>query len=354
VEGFIHDVPAQRVIFGNGSRWQVPGEVERLGAARILLISGARQRPYADTLADALGERIAARVREVAQHVPVAQVETASAMARERAADLMVSVGGGSATGLAKAVALRTGLPILAVATTYAGSELSPIWGVTESGRKATGRDRAVQPAVAVYDPELTVSLPPAVSAASGMNALAHLVEGLYAPDASPVIRLLAEEGIRALAAVLPRVVAAPTDLEARSDALYGAWLGGTVLGTATMGLHHRICHVLGGAYGLPHGGTHAAVLPFVTAFNAQSAPSAMARVARALGVSGSPAAALHELAARLGAPTSLAQVGFDADDIPEAARLVVAKPLVNPRKVDQPAVRRLLREAHTGAGLQR
>ena len=232
--------------------------------------------------------------------------------------------------------------------TTYAGSEMTPIWGVTDGGRKTTGRDRTVLPATVVYDPALTTSLPTDISAASGMNALAHLVEGLYAPDASPVTAVLAEEGIRALADALPRVVVAPGDLDARACALYGAWLAGWVLGTAGMGLHHKICHVLGGAYNLPHAGTHSAVLPFVTAYNAPAAPAAMVRAARALGAQ-DPARALWKLAERIGAPTSLAQVGLDPGRIPEAARLVVETSPVNPRPVDRAAVDELLRAAYAG-----
>ncbi len=203
-------------------------------------------------------------------------------------------------------------------------------------------------PATVVYDPALTTSLPADISAASGMNALAHLVEGLYAPDASPVTAVLAEEGIRVLADALPRVVVAPGDLDARADALYGAWLAGWVVGTAAMGLHHKICHVLGGAYDLPHAGTHSAVLPYVTAYNAPAAPAAMVRAARALGEP-DPARALWELAGRIGAPTSLAQVGIDPGRIPEAARLVVEAPPTNPRPVDEAAVQELLRAAHAG-----
>ncbi|MCU1610104.1 MAG: Maleylacetate reductase [Pseudonocardiales bacterium] len=232
--------------------------------------------------------------------------------------------------------------------TTYAGSEMTPIWGVTDGGRKTTGRDPTVLPATVVYDPALTTSLPADISAASGMNALAHLVEGLYAPDASPVTAVLAEEGIRALADALPRVVVAPGDLDARACALYGAWLAGWVLGTAGMGLHHKICHVLGGAYNLPHAGTHSAVLPFVTAYNAPAAPAAMVRAARALGAQ-DPARALWKLAERIGAPTSLAQVGLDSGRIPEAARLVVETSPVNPRPVDRAAVDELLRAAYVG-----
>ncbi|MGA8518585.1 MAG: maleylacetate reductase [Pseudonocardiaceae bacterium] len=344
----MHDVPASRIVFGAGRIRQVPDEVERLGAQRVLLIAGSRQKNCADELAAALGPRMVDRIGEVVMHVPAALATAASERTERSGADLLVCLGGGSAIGLAKAVALRTRLPILAVPTTYAGSEMTPIWGLTDGGRKTTGRDRIVLPATVVYDPALTASLPTDISAASGMNALAHLVEGLYAPDASPVTAVLAEEGIRALADALPRVVVAPRDLDARADALYGAWLAGWVLGTAGMGLHHKICHVLGGTYNLPHAGTHSAVLPFVTAYNAPAAPAAMLRAARALGAQ-DPARALWELAERIGAPTSLAQVGFDPGRIPGAARLVVETPPANPRPVDRAAVDELLRAAHAG-----
>ncbi len=346
--GFVHDVPASRVVFGTGRIRQVPEEVERFGAERVLLIAGRREKVYADELAAALGSRVVDRIGEVVMHVPVALATAAAERTERSGADLLVCLGGGSAIGLAKAVALRTRLPILAIPTTYAGSEMTPIWGLTDGGRKTTGRDRTVLPATVVYDPALTTSLPIDISAASGMNALAHLIEALYAPDASPVTAVLAEEGIRVLADALSRVVVAPDDLDARACALYGAWLAGWVLGTAGMGLHHKICHVLGGAYNLPHAGTHSAVLPFVTAYNAPAAPAAMVRAARALGAQ-DPARALWELAERIGAPTSLAQVGMDPGRIPEAARLVVESPPVNPRPVDEAAVAELLRAAHAG-----
>jgi maleylacetate reductase len=346
---FVHDQPASRVVFGPGALARVPAEADRLGGSRVLLIAGAHARDAAGELASSLGPRLVGRIGAVAQHVPVEHARRAAQLAGGCGADLLVAFGGGSAIGLAKAVALESGLPILAVPTTYAGSELTPLWGRTEAGRKITGRDRGVLPRAVVYDPVLTVSLPPATSAASGMNALAHLVEGSYAADASPVVALLAEEGIRVLAGALPRVVAAPAELAARGAALYGAWLGGWVLGAATMGLHHTICHVLGGAYDLPHAGTHAALLPYVTAFTAPAAPEAMGRVARALGAADA-AAGLRQLGHHIGAPTSLAAVGFDAGRIAEAARLVLAAQPTNPRPIDEPTLCALLHAAHAGA----
>jgi maleylacetate reductase len=348
---FVHDVPASRVVFGRGSIAQVGAEVDRLGAARVLLMSSSR---HAAALEAQLGDRIAGRFSDVVMHVPVEVAQRAAAEARAAGADLVVAVGGGSATGTAKAVARETGLPILAVPTTYAGSEMTPIWGMTEDGRKTTGRDAAVLPRTVVYDPELTVSMPPHLSAASGMNALAHLVEGLYAPSVSPLLAAQAEEGVRALASALPRVVADPADLDARSDALYGAWLAGWILGTCGMGVHHKVCHTLGGTYDLPHAPAHSAVLAYATQFNQDHAPDAMAAIVRAFRAAGRDAddapSAVWQLAADLGAPLSLEPLGFAASSIDEAAGIVVASRPVNPRPVDVDGVRALLAAAYAGA----
>jgi maleylacetate reductase len=257
-------------------------------------------------------------------------------------------VGGGSTIGLAKAVALTTGLPIMAVPTTYAGSEMTPIYGLTDRDGKTTGRDAKVQPRVVVYDPLLTLDLPARVSAVSGMNAIAHAVEGLYAKDGNPVIDLMAEEGIRTLAAALRKVVVSPHDAAARSDALYGAWLCGTVLGSVGMALHHKLCHVLGGTWNLPHAETHAIVLPHVVAFNAVAAPEAIARVGRALG-RGPAALALFDLLAELRVPNALQAIGMPESGLDRAAALATANPYWNPRAVDASALRPLLDDAWAG-----
>jgi maleylacetate reductase len=347
-EGFVHDAAAVRVIFAPGAVARVGPEVERLGAARVLLVAGGSAARHADRIAGDLGVRLVGRIRDAVRHVPVAVAEAAVATARTAAADAVVSVGGGSATGLAKAVALETGLPIVAVPTTYAGSEMTPIWGRTDHAGKVTGRDPRVLPRVVVYDPELTLPLPAAVSAASGMNALAHCVEGLYAAGASPVTALLAEEGIRALSRALPVVVADGTDLGARGTALYGAWLAGWTLGTAGMGVHHAICHVLGGSYDLPHAEVHAVILPYAAAFNATHAAPALVRAAAALGVADA-AGGLWDLGRRLGAPASLAELGLPYERMDRAVERVVAARPANPRPVDAAGVRTLLRAAWAG-----
>jgi alcohol dehydrogenase class IV len=284
--------------------------------------------------------------------VPVEVAERARAAAAACEADSVVAVGGGSAIGTAKAIALTTELPIVAVPTTYAGSEMTPVWGLTEASRKTTGRSPVVLPTVVVYDPELTLSLPPGLSATSGINALAHGVEAFYAPGASPVSSLLAEEAIRALAEGLPAVVRDPTGLPGRERTLYGAYLAGAAFAVAGSSLHHRICHVLGGAYDLPHAELHTVVLPQVTAFLEPALPAEMARIRDALGAGAgtSAAAALHELALATNAPTALDAIGMRAEDVDEAGELVLESlPPDPPRSVAEADVRRILDDAFHG-----
>jgi len=276
--------------------------------------------------------------------------------AREQAAalgaDCCVAVGGGSTIGLGKAIALTSGLPIVAVPTTYAASDMTAIYGLTEGGVKKTRRDPRVLPRTVLYDPDLLATLPAAVAGPSGMNAIAHCVEALYAVDANPVVSLMAEEGIRAIAAALPRAVAARPDPEARGEVLYGAWLAGAALNGVSMAIHHKLCHTLGGSFDLPHADTHTVILPYATAYNRDAAPQAMARVRRALGGfdDGDAASGLLALARAAGARTTLREIGMPADGLDRAADLAVQNPYWNPRPVDRDAVRDLLQRAFDGA----
>jgi maleylacetate reductase len=335
MQDFHYTAPACDVVFGAGAaRTQLLDAVDRVGGRRVLLVATPRETQLARELAAPLGARVVAAFDAVRQHVPAAIAEQARALASTSRADVVLSIGGGSTTGTAKAIALTSGLPIVAVPTTYAGSEVTPVWGITEDGRKTTGRADQVLPRVVVYDPQLTLTLPAGLSAASGLNALAHSVEALWAPGANPITALMAQESIGALGDGLPGVVADPGDLPARAQALYGAWLAGTTLAVAGSGLHHKICHVLGGAYDLPHAQTHAVVLPHVLAFNAPAAPEAVARLARALDAPDA-LAALDSLYSAIEAPRSLRALGLPEDRLPEAAALIVeAAPPSNPRPV--------------------
>jgi maleylacetate reductase len=353
---FTYDAQAQRVIFGPGRRTAVAEEVDLLGATRAVLISGATPE-IGDELAAVLGGRLAGRWDEFVQHVPVDLAERARAFVDDRRADVIVSVGGGSATGLAKAIALTHRLPIVAVPTTYAGSEQTPIYGLTGGRNKQTGRDPVVKPVSVVYDTELTLVLPPEVTGPSAFNALAHSVEGMYAAGHNPVTTALALEGIRAIARALPVVMRRPDDFAARGELLYGAYLSGVVLGATSAGLHHKLAHVLGGTYDLVHADAHSVLLPHVVAFNAPALPEEFGRLATALGVTdGRAAGALWDLATASSVPTALADlksqhegIALSQDDLSTVAARVAAEAPPNPRPVDAGSLLALLEAAFDG-----
>jgi maleylacetate reductase len=342
---FTYDALPGRVVFGAGSVEQLGEEVDRLGGRRVLAIAGKRA---IDGLVGRLGDRWAASFTDVQQHVPVEAAARAVAAAAEAGADCLVAMGGGSATGMAKAVALEHQAPIVAVPTTYAGSEVTPIYGLTGPEGKRTGRDPRVLPRTVLYDPALTTGLPPEVTGPSGMNALAHCVEALYAPGANPVTALLATEGARVLHRGLPRAVADPADLAARSDALLGAWLAGAALAAAGVGIHHQLCHLLGGAYRLPHAELHAVVLPHAVRFVAPAARPQLARLAGGLGVD-DVAGGIWDLGRRLGTPASLAELGLAEAELDRAATQAVAKVVQTPRRAGVSELRGLLEEAWQG-----
>jgi alcohol dehydrogenase class IV len=342
---FVYDALPGRVVFGVGSVEHLGEEVDRLGAGRVLAIAGKRA---IDSLVERLGDRWAASFTDVQQHVPVEAAARGVAAASEAGADCLVAMGGGSATGMAKAVALELQVPIVAVPTTYAGSEVTPIYGLTGPEGKRTGRDPRVLPRTVVYDPALTTGLPAAVTGPSGMNALAHCVEALYAPGANPVTSLLAEEGARALHRGLPLAVADPSDLAARSDALLGAWLAGTALASAGIGIHHQLCHLLGGAYRLPHAELHAVVLPHAVHFVTPAARPQLARLAGSLGVD-DVAGGIWDLGRRLGTPASLAELGLAEAELDRAAEQAVARVVQTPRRAGVSELRALLEAAWQG-----
>jgi alcohol dehydrogenase class IV len=337
-----------RIVFGTGSIDQLAAELDELGIRRALVLCTPEQRFLADRVRKLAGERCADIFDQAVMHVPVETAQAGVAAAHAAHADGLVAAGGGSTLGLAKAIALETSLPIVAIPTTYAGSEVTPIYGLTSGSEKKTGKSYRVLPRTVIYDACLTLTLPAALSATSGLNAIAHAAEGLYAEDANPVMSLFAEEGIRSLARALPRVVAQPDEVEAREAAQYGAWLCGTVLGNVGMALHHKLCHTLGGMFNLPHAETHAVILPYSMAFNLPAAPAAMQRLRHALDTD-DPAAALHDLGRALGTPASLAELGFRAADVDAAAAAAMRAPYYNPRPMSYEAVHRLLQFALEG-----
>ncbi|WP_329343403.1 maleylacetate reductase [Streptomyces sp. NBC_01352] len=343
-------VPAlpTRVVFGSGRLASLRDELRAAGLGSALLLCSASGRELARRLAAELPEATVGVFDQARMHVPRHTVEAAGKTAVSLGAEACVAVGGGSAVGLAKALALEAGLPYVAVPTTYSGSEMTAVWGITEAGEKTTGRSERVRPRAVVYDPDLTMSLPAGVSVTSGVNAIAHAAEALYAPDRSPLTDLMAGDGVRAMAAALPRIMERAGDPGARSSALYGAWLGGTCLGLTTMSLHHKLCHVLGGALDLPHASTHAVLLPHTLAFNLAAAPEARELMAQALG-DDDPAACVWRLNRRLGVPASLRELGADRAGLVTVIEQALAVPYANPRPVDRDDLDRVLTAAFAG-----
>jgi len=345
----VYESWGQRVVFGSGTaRDDVAAAVTGLGASRVLVIAADGERALAEDICKDLP--VVAVFGEVRPHVPVEVAEAVRAAAREHTADLLLSVGGGSTTGTAKAAALTTGLPILAVPTTYAGSEATPVWGLTENGHKRTGVDAKVLPRVVIYDATLMLSLPTRLSVTSGLNALAHCVDAWWAPRHNPISSALAVEGVRSLASSLPRVVADGRDVAARRDILLGTYLGAVAFAGAGSGLHHKVCHVLGGAHDLEHAALHSVVLPHVVGLNLPAAPEAERWLGEALDAPADPFGALLDLYASIQPPRSLGELGLLEEELDRATDLVMAQvPDSNPRRVTHDEMRALLGRACRG-----
>lgn len=345
---FTYPINPGRILFGPGKLADVAEEIRRLGATRALVLSTPFQRADALALAERLGPLSAGVFSEATMHTPVDVTERAMAAYDAARADCVVALGGGSTIGLGKAIAWRNDAPQIVIPTTYAGSEVTPILGQTENGLKTTVRDAKILPEVVIYDADLTLGLPVATSVASGLNAMAHAVEAVYARDRNPVSSMLAVEGVRALRDALPVIVADPHNADARGEALYGSWLCGTVLGTVGMSLHHKLCHTLGGTFDLPHAETHAIVLPHAAAYNVSAAADTLRPLADLFG--GDLGPGLYDFARSLGAPVALKDLGLKADQLDLAADLAAKNPYWNPRPVERDAIRALLQRAWEGS----
>jgi maleylacetate reductase len=348
MKSFVYNGQPSRVVFGAGSLQHLLREIDLLGATKALVLSTPEQRKSAEMIADLLGVRAAGVFDRAVMHVPIETAREAREVANRLGADCAVAIGGGSTTGLGKAIALDSGLPILAIPTTYAGSEMTPIYGITEAGIKKTGKDARVLPRTTIYDPELSAGLPVGMSITSGINAIAHAAEGLYATDSNPVMNLMAKEGIAAMGRALPVINKSPSDMQARSDALYGTWLCGMVLGNVGMALHHKLCHTLGGSFNLPHAETHTIVLPHALAYNAAAAPQAMQVISEALGKKNA-AQAVFDLAKDNGAPVALRDVGMKESDLDKACDIAMQNQYDNPRPLERKAIRQLFQDAFEG-----
>ncbi len=345
---FVFDALAQRVVFGRDRRFEVCDEIDRLGVVRVLVLSTPEQKAQAGEIVDLLGGHAVGLAADAAMHTPVEVTEQVLTRVEEEKADALVAFGGGSAIGLAKALVLRSGLRYLALPTTFAGSEMTPILGQTEGGVKTTLRDARVLPDVVLYDPAFIETLPPGIAGPSGMNAIAHAVEALYAENYNPIVGMWAEEAIRALGTSLPLIVGGKADRDAYGEALYGAWLAGACLGSVGMAIHHKLAHVLGGSFDLPHAETHSVLLPYTAAYNRPLATDAMARAERALAAEDAPQG-LFNLMRQVSPTTSLADLGLSLTDLDRAADLAMSDPYFNPRPVTRTGVRSILEAAYQG-----
>lgn len=348
MQNFVYNAQPGRVLFGTGTSRQLPQELERLGLQSVLLLSTPQQEEQASSLAALIGSKSAGIFAGATMHTPVSVTERALEIVSEGKVDGVIAVGGGSTTGLGKAIALRTDLPQIVIPTTYAGSEMTAILGETADGRKVTQSSPKVLPEVVIYDVDLTVTLPVSLSVSSGINAIAHAVEALYARDRNPIISMIAAAGIRSLFHALPAIAQDPSSRDGRSAALYGAWLCGVCLGSVGMALHHKICHTLGGTFGLPHAETHVAVLPHALRFNETAAPEALTTLRQAVDHE-DPARVLFDLARSLGAQMALKDFGMPADDVERAVDLTLENPYWNPRPLEREGLRQLVANAYEG-----
>lgn len=350
MEAFEFSCDPARVIFGSGTIAKLPQELERLKKSNPIIFCTPQQVSQAEIVGRILNGRFASIFGEAEMHTPFGVTERARTVAAMTRADSIISIGGGSTIGLGKAISLRTGFPHIAIPTTYAGSEVTPILGETKNGIKETTSDPKIRPTAVIYDVDLTMTLPVSLTATSGINAIAHAVEALYAWNGNPIINLWAQEGIRAIATALPKLMADPQNKEARSSTLYGAWLCATCLGSAGMSLHHKLCHTLSGKFDLPHAETHTIILPHALAYNAPKVPKAMEILAQCIPESdGDAIHGLNVLLIKLGVKRGLRDLGMREEDVERAAETAVSKPYWNPRAIDRDTMRQLLQRAWAG-----
>lgn len=348
---FIYQSLPAKIIFGSGAISTLTAELEQLGCSKALVLSTPEQQAAAQHLVQQLGSLCVGLFAQATMHTPVEITALALQAYESCQADCVISLGGGSTIGLGKAIAYRVNTTHIAVPTTYAGSEVTPILGQTENKQKTTLRHPRILPSVVIYDPDLSLNLPIEMSITSGLNAMAHAIEALYAQDRNPVSTAMALQGIQALVSALPALIKEPNQAQARSDALLGAWLCGTVLGTVGMSLHHKLCHTLGGSFNLPHAQTHAVLLPHSLAYNASAAAPQLQPLQNLLGAD--IALSLHQLAQSLGAPLTLKELGLNESDLDQAAQIATQNPYWSPRPLEQHAIRAMLQRAWAGSAPQ-
>lgn len=347
---FVYQSHPATVIFGRGALRKVPEELSRLRCSKPLLLCTPEQTSQVEALKAILSGKIGGIFPRATMHTPVAITEEAVEMAKSTSSDSVVSIGGGSTIGLGKTISFRTNFVHLAIPTTYAGSEVTPILGETQDGQKTTKSDPRILPSTVIYDVDLTMTLSVGLTATSGVNAIAHAVEALYAQNGNPIINLMALEGIKSLAESLPILVKDPHALEARSRAQYGTWLCGICLGSVGMSLHHKLCHTLGGSFELPHAETHTVILPHALAYNSPNVPEAMRSLAQVLPESnGDAIRGLNVLLDKLGVKRDLKSFGMKEADVQKATEITLSNPYWNPRAIERDPIEEIIRRAWAG-----
>jgi maleylacetate reductase len=346
---FAMELRDHRIVFGASVADVLAAELEALNFKRFLLVSSPELALQFDKLAgDTATRKQGAQFTGVAPHVPESTVSQAVAAARECGADGLVAFGGGTALDTAKGVAHVLGLPILAIPTNFSGSEVTWVFGLTVDGAKHPTYDRNVLPRTVIYDPALLLTLPDEVVITSGMNAVAHAVEALYSPQTNPLTHALAETAIRKMIGGLQAFFSGDEPRErAAAECLAGAWLSGEALSQVGMGIHHRVCHLLGGTYALAHSHAHTVMLPYSIALNYAHVPALPAL--SDLFPDRPFALGLAEFSIRHGAPRTLEAIGFSADDIAGAASLALRTPIANPRPIEVGDIESMIRHAYAG-----
>lgn len=351
IEDFQYKALPIVVYFGNGESKKTKAILMEQGYSSVLVITTPEQKHTGEVMALQLGDLVSTVYPHAVMHVPIEVADQAVAVALDQKIDCCLALGGGSTIGLAKAIALKTGIPIVAIPTTYAGSEMTTVYGLTENKLKKTGKDINVLPKIVIYDPELSLTLPADISASSGMNAMAHAVEALYAQDKNPIISMMAIESIQSLSQALPKIVNNPQDLEARKQATYGAWLAGICLGTVGMAIHHKLCHTFGGTYNLPHAQAHAITLAYSAHYNRNADIEAMEKLAKALGGTSRDQVGMliYQLNQKLNIPLALKEIGLPEEGIHAVAKITCESPYYNPRPYELEELEGLLSLAYQG-----
>jgi alcohol dehydrogenase class IV len=337
-----------KVFFGEGSFSTVAKLLANYDKAFV--IAGERQAACVQQLIDELGKERVIHFSNIVQHVPVELVEQARQQQVQAQTNVLVAIGGGSAIGLAKALALQNEHDIIAVPTTYAGSEMTNIWGLTTTAGKTTGRDMKVLPKYVVYDPMFTANMPTSLAATSAMNAMAHLMEAVYAHDTNPITYGYALDGMRKLREGL-ELLATTKQMTIQINQLlqYGSFIAGKALCDVSMSLHHKLAHVLGGTFGLAHADVHTVLQAYVLEYQWDALSSSVQQDFKEALQHPYPPVALQTLAKNVKAPTQLKEIGFTEKDIDKAVDTVLAKPYANPKPITKAGLEQLLQNALGG-----